>query len=138
MFQFLMESAGSGTTGGNIGGTILQIGLIVLVVVAFYFFLIRPQKKQEKETNAMRNALEIGDEITTIGGIIGQIVSIKGETITIVTSKNKTKIRFLKSAVRSVEVKANAAKAESAEESAEVEAVPEKTENSDNSTTGAQ
>jgi preprotein translocase subunit YajC len=77
-----------------------------LVVVAFYFFLIRPQKKQEKAANDMRNALQVGDEITTIGGVIGKIVSIKDETITIETSKDKTKIRFLKSAVRNVDVKA--------------------------------
>ena len=84
-------------------GTII---MLVVCVVAFYFFLIRPQKKQEKEANLMRSNLHVGDEITTIGGVIGQIVSIKDETITIETSKDRTKIRFLKSAVRSVDVKA--------------------------------
>lgn len=84
-------------------GTII---MLVVCVVAFYFFLIRPQRKQEKEAAAMRNNLHVGDEITTIGGVIGQIVSMKDETITIETSKDRTKIRFLKSAVRSVDVKA--------------------------------
>ena len=55
----------------------------------------------------MRDSLEIGDEITTIGGIIGEIVSIKGETITIETSKDRTKIRLLKDAVKVVDVKAS-------------------------------
>ena len=82
------------------------IGMLVLIVVFFYFFLIRPQKKQEKQANEMRNALQVGDEITTIGGIIGEIVSIKEETITIETSRDRTKIRFLRSAVRSVDVRA--------------------------------
>ncbi len=104
MFQFFLDTAS--TT--NQGSPWVMIIMIALVIVFFYFFLIRPQKKQEKEAANMRNSLEVGDEITTIGGIIGQIVSIKGETITIVTSKAKTKIRFLKSAVRSVDVKANA------------------------------
>ena len=85
----------------------MSIGMLVLVVVFFYFFLIRPQKKQEKEANQMRNSLEIGDEIVTIGGIVGQVISIKNDTITIVTSKDRTKIRFLKSAIREVTVKAN-------------------------------
>jgi preprotein translocase subunit YajC len=74
--------------------------------VAMYFLTIRPQKKAEKEANDMRNNLEIGDEITTIGGIVGKIVCIKEETCVIETSKNGTKIRILKQAVRNVDVKA--------------------------------
>lgn len=80
--------------------------LIVVMFVALYFFMIRPQKKQEKEQNNMRNNLQVGDEITTIGGIIGKIVSIKEETVTIETSHDRTKIRILRSAVRNVDVKA--------------------------------
>ena len=80
--------------------------MIVLMFVALYFLMIRPQKKQEKAVNDMRNNLQVGDEITTIGGIIGKIVSIKEETITIETSHDRTKIRFLKSAVRCVDVRA--------------------------------
>lgn len=85
------------------------IGSLVLIAVMFialYFFMIRPQKKQEKEQNDMRNSLQVGDEITTIGGIIGKIVSIKEETVTIETSHDRTKIRILRSAVRNVDVKA--------------------------------
>lgn len=105
MLSFLLEGAAdTATTGGT--SSLLSFIPLVLVVVAFYFFLIRPQKKQEKAANDMRNALQVGDEITTIGGVIGKIVSIKDETITIETSKDKTKIRFLKSAVRNVDVKA--------------------------------
>ena len=80
--------------------------LIPLILVGMYFLLIRPQKKQEKETNNMRNSLAVGDEITTIGGIIGKIVSIKEETVMIETGHDRTKIRILKSAVRNVDVKA--------------------------------
>lgn len=87
-------------------GGIGTIILMVVLFVALYFFMIRPQKKQEKETNEMRNNLQVGDEITTIGGIIGKIVSIKEETVTIETSHDRTKIRILKTAVRNVDVKA--------------------------------
>lgn len=84
-------------------GTIL---LMIVLFAALYFFMIRPQKKQEKETNEMRNNLQVGDEITTIGGIIGKVVSIKEETVTIETGHDRTKIRILRSAVRNVDVKA--------------------------------
>ena len=94
-------------TAGNEGGSMwVTIIMLVAVFVVFYFFGIRPQKKQEKETNAMRNNLQVGDEITTIGGIIGKIVSIKDETCVIETSRDGTKIRFLKSAISRVDVKA--------------------------------
>ena len=80
--------------------------MIVLLVVVFYFFMFRPQKKQEKKDAEMRDALQVGDEVTTIGGIIGKVVSIKGETFVLETTKEKTKIRFLKGAIRSVDVRA--------------------------------
>ncbi len=81
--------------------------MLVAMVAVFYFLMYRPQKKQEKEIAQMRENLQVGDEVTTIGGIIGEIVSIKGETVTIETSKDRTKIRFLKDAVKVVDVKAD-------------------------------
>ena len=103
-FKFLLDEAA--TTGNQTWSTIFTIGSLLLVVVFFYFFLIRPQKKQEKEANNMRNSLTVGDEVTTIGGIIGKIVSIKDETCVIETAHERTKIRILKSAISRVDVKA--------------------------------
>lgn len=101
---FALEAATNGGGGDLMGlGTLL---LMAVVFVAFYFFAIRPQKKQEKEINAMRNSLTVGDEITTIGGIIGKVVSIKEETCVIETSRDLTRIRILKSAISRVDVKA--------------------------------
>lgn len=96
------------TTGGgaDLLTSLFPILMLVVMFVAMYFLTIRPQKKAEKEANDMRNNLQIGDEVTTIGGIIGRIVSIKDETCVIETTKNGTKIRFLKSAIRNVDVKA--------------------------------
>ena len=85
---------------------LVSIAIIVLMFVFLYFFMIRPQKKQERETNDMRNNLKVGDEITTIGGIIGKVVSIKEETVMIETGHDRTKIRILKTAVRNVDVHA--------------------------------
>ena len=89
----------------NVQG-LMSIGIIVVMFVAMYFFMIRPQKKQEREINNMRDNLQVGDEITTIRGIIGKIVSIKEETLMIETGHDRTKIRILKSAVRNVDVHA--------------------------------
>ena len=84
----------------------LSAWLMPILLVVFYFFGIRPQKKKEKEDNAMRSALAVGDEITTIGGIIGKVVSIKEETCVIETAHDRTKIRILKTAISRVDVKA--------------------------------
>lgn len=100
--MFLLES----TTNTPGGGWTMLIMLGVMFVF-LYFFMIRPQKKQEKEKQDMQSGLAVGDEVTTIGGIIGQIVSVKGETFVLETTRDKTKIRFLKGAVRSVDVKAS-------------------------------
>ena len=102
--KFALEDATTATT--SPWTTVFTIGSLVLVVAFFYFFLIRPQKKQEKEANNMRNSLTVGDEITTIGGIIGKVVSIKEETCVIETAHERTKIRILKSAISRVDVKA--------------------------------
>ena len=103
MLNNLFALAANTNTGGEMFFT---IAMIVIMIVLFYFLAIRPQKKQEKETANMRNGLQVGDEITTIGGIIGKIVSIKDETLVIETTRDGTKIRILKSAVRNVDVKA--------------------------------
>ena len=102
----LFVLTGATDAAGTTGQWITTIGMLVMVVVVFYFFGIRPQKKQEKETKAMRDSLQVGDEITTIGGIIGKIISIKEETVMIETGHDRTKIRILKSAVRNVDVHA--------------------------------
>ena len=93
------------TTGGGLGSMLMLILPIALLVILFVVSS-RSQKKKDKEIADMRNNLSIGDEVTTIGGIIGKIVSIKDETCVIVTSRDNTKIRILKSAISHVDVKA--------------------------------
>jgi preprotein translocase subunit YajC len=102
MNHILLEAA---TPTASMGlSTIL---MVVIMLAVMYFFVVRPQKKQEKETNNMLNNLAVGDEVTTIGGVIGEIVSITGETVVVSTSRDQTKIRFRKSAIKSVDVHAN-------------------------------
>ena len=76
------------------------LGLMILLL---YFMIYRPQKKQEKKDAAMRNSLEIGDQVTTIGGVIGRVVAIKDDTFVLETGSDRVKIRFVKTAIGAVE-----------------------------------
>ncbi len=108
-------------------------GILIVVMILMIFIPGRRQKKYEQEQAMMRNSLQIGDEVTTIGGIIGKVTSLKGETVTIESSKDRTKIRFLRTAIRSVDVKAEesvvlrsapASEAEQPVEAPAIEAAP--------------
>lgn len=109
LLNLLLDDAAASTSTGSslLNGSTLILPIILVVVMfgALYFFSIRPQRKQEKEANNMRNSLSVGDEVTTIGGIIGRVVSIKDETFVLETTKERTKIRFLRSALKSIDVK---------------------------------
>ena len=100
MFNFLLEA--TQTTGANGGFTMI---FMIVLMIGMFWFMSRSNKKKEKEAADMRDSLQVGDEITTIGGIIGKVVSIKEETFVLETTKEKTHIRFLKGAIRSVDVK---------------------------------
>ena len=76
---------------------------LALMLVMLYFMIYRPQKKQEKKDAAMRSSLEIGDQVTTIGGIIGRVVAIKDDTFVLEPGADRVKIRFTKNAISSVE-----------------------------------
>ncbi len=105
MLTFLTADAAAAGTAAGVQG-ITTIVMLVVMVAVFYFFMYKPQKKQEKEINDMRNSLKVGDEITTIGGIIGKVISIKEETVMIETGRDGTKIRILRSAVKNIDVRA--------------------------------
>jgi len=100
-----LDKTATNAQGGGIGGILVSVLPFVLMIAVFYFFLIRPQKKQEKEVANMRNSLGVGDEITTIGGIIGRVTHVKDDVITIETGADRNKIRIRKSAVATVDKK---------------------------------
>ncbi|MCF2669634.1 MAG: preprotein translocase subunit YajC [Butyricicoccus sp.] len=85
------------------GAIIANLLPIVLMVAIFYFLLIRPQRKRDKEEREMRNSIQIGDEISTIGGFIGKVVSMKDETLVIETSADRTKLKLYRWAIRGKE-----------------------------------
>jgi preprotein translocase, YajC subunit len=81
----------------------MSIILMIAMVAALYFMMIRPQNKQKKKEKELREGMEVGDGVTTIGGIVGRIVSIKEDTIVIETSADRTRIRFHKGAIQDIE-----------------------------------
>ena len=93
MFNFL---EGTSAGGADMMSTII---MMVVMVAIFYFMLIRPENKRKKEADDMRASLKVGDEITTIGGIVGKIVDIKGENIVLETGADRVRIEFVKWAV---------------------------------------
>ncbi len=98
----------SGGESGGLDGFLSMLPLILGAGLLIVLFIVsnRSQKKKDQEIKDMRNNLSVGDEVTTVGGIIGKIVSIKEETCVIVTSRDNTKIRILKSAIATVDVSA--------------------------------
>ncbi len=85
-----------------------MIIMLVLLGVVFYFFMYRPQKKQERQVNEMRSNLSVGDEVCTNAGIIGRIVRIKDDIITLELGSDKTKMKVFNWAIREVLLPADA------------------------------
>ena len=103
MLTALLETTTATDTASSWLVILMQLLPILLVVVAMYFILIRPQRKREKETQKMRNNVQVGDEITTSGGIIGRVVSLREDTVVIETGSDRSKIRIKRWAIQSNE-----------------------------------
>jgi len=84
------------------GGGIEMIIMIVVMIAIFYFFMIRPESKKKKKLAEMRNNLAVGDSVTTIGGIIGKVVSLSDEKVTFETSEDKVRVQVARWAISTV------------------------------------
>ena len=91
------------STGATIIYYAVQFVPMILIFVVFYFLLIRPQRKKDKEAKAMLDNLKVGDRICTIGGIYGTIVRIKDDVLTVEVGEQKTQMMIARWAVRNVE-----------------------------------
>ena len=94
------------STDAHAGGSMWTILIFyAVIIVGFYLLLIRPSSKKKKKEEAMRKNAQIGDEITTIGGIVGRIISVKEETDTVVieTGTDRAKLRVKRWAIGSVD-----------------------------------
>ena len=111
MFNFLEATAdATNPLGGS--STITMLVTLVLMIGVFYFLMIRPENKKKKKAEEMRNSLEVGDKITTIGGIVGTVVDVKDEKFVIETSADRVRIEFAKWALSTNETAAERAKEE--------------------------
>jgi len=105
---FAAEEAGAtGSAGAQPQGTGPSMWLVIILYVAFfgvvgYFLIFRPNKKRKKQEEELRNSIILGDEVTTIGGIVGRVVNIKDDNITIESSLDKTLMEFKNWAIREV------------------------------------
>lgn len=100
--NFILAATGTATTSGGLGSSpYSMIFLMIGMFAIMYFVMIRPQKKRQKEEMEMRNAIDVGDEVTTIGGICGRVVSVKENHLIIESSSAGSKIQILRGAVQS-------------------------------------
>ena len=83
-----------------------QFAPLVVLIILFYFLMIRPQRKRDKAEREMRNSIEVGDEISTIGGFIGRVVNIKDDVLIIESSNDRTKLKIYRWAIRGKEAPA--------------------------------
>jgi len=121
LFLLMAAPAAEGAQGGSANSLMTFLPFIAIIAI-FYFLIIRPQNKKQKETQKMLSALKKGDKIVTIGGIHGTIQSVKEQSVIVKVDEN-TKIEFSRSAVSGIE---SAAKEDKSENNAEIEASGEK------------
>ncbi|MBE6717572.1 MAG: preprotein translocase subunit YajC [Ruminococcaceae bacterium] len=94
---------GTGTAADGTANKSSSIGMIVMMVglmVVMYFVMIRPQKKKQQEEQKLRDSVQIGDEVTTIGGINGRVVTVKEDSIVLETGADRTKLKFMRWAIQ--------------------------------------
>lgn len=92
-------SDAAGVADGGWTSILFTVIPLVLMLVVFYFLLIRPEKNRAKKEKEMRESLQVADEVVTIGGIIGRVLSIQEETVVVETGSDRNRIRVLKTAI---------------------------------------
>ena len=103
MLPILLTTTDTTSTAGTTASLLSMILPFALVILVMYFLMIRPQKKKDKQLQDMRRALEIGDSVTTIGGIVGRVVALKDDTVVLETGTERNRVRFKRWAVQEVE-----------------------------------
>ena len=99
ILKFTADTTSSSTaTGGS--SLIVMVGWIAIMLVAMYFLMIRPQRKKQKEEKQMRENLQVGDEVLTIGGIYGRVISLKEESMVIESKSDHSKLTIARWALQ--------------------------------------
>ena len=100
MFPLTLE--GEETAGGGISSMIMMVVYMAIIIGAMYLFLIRPQKKKQKKEEAMRSAVQVGDEVVTIAGLYGRVVAIKEDSMILESGPDRAKQRVARWAIQQV------------------------------------
>ena len=107
MYSFILDTAAASAENAqaNTWQMAITLGVWLVVIVVAYFLFIFPQRKKQKQEEELRNNIEIGDDVTTIGGIVGRVIAVRDddETIIVETGSDKTRMRFKKWAISSVD-----------------------------------
>ena len=93
-------SSGTGADQGGLGGTLMMVGYLVVIVGVLYFVMIRPQRKRTKKEKELRENIQVGDEIVTVGGIYGRVVSLKEDSVIVESPADRSKHRIAKWAIQ--------------------------------------
>lgn len=100
MFPLTLE--GEETAGGGMSSMIMMVVYMAIIIGAMYLFLIRPQKKKQKKEEAMRSAVQVGDEVVTIAGLYVRVVAIKEDSMILESGPDRAKQRVARWAIQQV------------------------------------
>ena len=101
MMDFLIPAAHAQASAPQQGGELIQIGMIVVLFVVFYFLIIRPQRKRQKDQVSMLDALAVGDEVSTNAGILGKVRKLEDAYVVLKVADN-VELKFQKAAILAV------------------------------------
>ena len=102
MFPLMLEGEAGGANNAGPASMIMMVVYMAIIIGAMYLFLIRPQKKKQKKEEAMRNAVQVGDEVVTIAGVYGRVVAIKEDSMILESGPDRAKQRVARWAIQQV------------------------------------
>ena len=102
MFHFALDAASSDAAGAQGANPLIMIAIFAFFIIIWYFLALRPQRKKEKELKSKIEKMRVGDQVITIGGLVGKVANIRDDEVTIMTSAANTLVTFKKNAVNTI------------------------------------
>lgn len=102
MFHFALDAATTDASGANGANPLIMVAIFAFFIIIWYFLALRPQRKKEKELKAKIEKMRVGDQVITIGGLVGKVANIRDDEVTIMTSAANTLVTFKKNAVNTI------------------------------------
>ena len=102
MVRFVLDGAAATDANAGGGSTLIMLAIFAVLILFWYFIALRPQRKKEKELRAKIDKMRVGDQVVTIGGLVGKVANIRDDEVTIMTSAANTLVTFKKNAINTV------------------------------------